>query len=372
MNCANHPDQERVAFCQNCGKPLCRECTRPVGSAVYCEPCLAARLGAQGVAPGAAGPVPGAPVPPPPMPGEPSPVLATILGFIPGVGAMYNGQFAKGIVHIAIFACLVTLASDINGIFGLFVAGWVVYMAFEAHHTARARRDGTPLPNPFGLNDIGERLGFGKAWPGTDSSAAPGAVPVADYATAPPPPAGAWGAPYTYPPPPPIPPMPPMPVVDPANYRNRLPSGAIWLIGLGVFFLISNSGMFGGWHGHNIWPFFFIGLGVWLFIRRMDCSGTSLAPDGTATYRWRVIRALRGAAWVILLGVLFLLNDWHILPWHRSWPLWVIMAGVLALLERSAWNSAAADNYGVPTTPVDTHAASTSIVPTSHDGEEGR
>ena len=35
MNCANHPDRERVAFCQNCGKPLCQECTRTVGSAVY-------------------------------------------------------------------------------------------------------------------------------------------------------------------------------------------------------------------------------------------------------------------------------------------------------------------------------------------------
>ena len=38
-------------------------------------------------------------------------------------------------------------------------------MAIEAYHTAKARRDGTPLPNPFGLNDLSERLGFGKAWP---------------------------------------------------------------------------------------------------------------------------------------------------------------------------------------------------------------
>jgi len=44
MNCANHPDREHTAFCQNCGKPLCPECTRTVGSAVFCEPCLAARL----------------------------------------------------------------------------------------------------------------------------------------------------------------------------------------------------------------------------------------------------------------------------------------------------------------------------------------
>ncbi len=43
MNCANHPERERVAFCQNCGKPLCQECTRTVGTAVFCEPCLAAK-----------------------------------------------------------------------------------------------------------------------------------------------------------------------------------------------------------------------------------------------------------------------------------------------------------------------------------------
>ena len=105
--------------------------------------------------------------PPPIGAGEPSPGLAALLGFIPGVGAMYNGQYAKGIVHLMVFAVLVSLADDVNGIFGLFIAGWICYMVIEAHHTACARRDGTPLPNPIGLNDLSERLGFGKAWPGS-------------------------------------------------------------------------------------------------------------------------------------------------------------------------------------------------------------
>ena len=93
------------------------------------------------------------------MHGVPNPMLAGLLGFIPGVGAMYNEQYAKGIVHLIVFAVLVSL-TDSHGIFGLFIAGWVFYMVIEAHHTARARRDGIPLPNPFGLNDLGERLGF--------------------------------------------------------------------------------------------------------------------------------------------------------------------------------------------------------------------
>src|SRR5277367_5244179 len=179
MNCANHPDRERTAFCQNCGKPLCQECTRVVGSAVFCEPCLASKLGsAPSPAGGPSDTTVGIGTGPDaygarytPTPGEPNPGLAALLGFIPGVGAMYNGQYAKGVVHLIVFAILVSLADE-HGIFGLFIAGWVCYQVIEAHHTAKARRDGTPLPNPFGLNDLGERLGFGKAWPSTPTPGA--------------------------------------------------------------------------------------------------------------------------------------------------------------------------------------------------------
>src|SRR6185437_13035608 len=153
----------------------------------------------------AGGPAPGVnsaadgTIPPPPPPDEPNPGLAALLGFIPGVGAMYNGQYAKGIVHLIVFAILVSLSSE-NGIFGLFIAGWVFYQVIEAHHTAQARRDGTPLPNPFGLNDLGERLGFGKAWPAQRTAAPPDTAtqPSASY---PPPPSGYQ--PYPPPPPPP-------------------------------------------------------------------------------------------------------------------------------------------------------------------------
>src|ERR1700750_1497777 len=103
MTCSNHPDRENVAFCQNCGKPLCQECTRVVGTAVYCEPCLAQKIAGTAPPPPAGAPYTGpagdpgqayaaGAVPPPPgISSAPNPGLAALLGFIPGVGAMYNG-----------------------------------------------------------------------------------------------------------------------------------------------------------------------------------------------------------------------------------------------------------------------------------------
>jgi hypothetical protein len=420
MNCANHPDRERVAFCQHCGKPLCSDCVRNVGTSVFCEPCLAARV-AGTAPPHTAYPYPPAPgyTPPnyssgyssgygyppsgqPRVPGEPNPGLAALLGFIPGVGAMYNEQYAKGIVHLMVFAVLVSLASDVNGIFGLFIAGWVFYMAIEAYHTAKARRDGMPLPNPFGLNDLAERLGFGRAWP----SGVPPASTDAPGQTAPPnpgaPPAGAYAPPYTYsyvppvtqwaappdpatwaaPPMPPVPPMPPMPgQPDPSvPYYNRFPSAAIWLIGLGVLFLLSNIPVFHLFRGRLFVPIFFIGMGIWLFVRRMLDTGTGFENDGTAYYHWRLQRALRGSVWMVLIGVLWLLQALNILSFAHTWPLLLIAFGVMLFLKRTFYG------YGhVPppqpgaTAPV-AAATSTEIVPSNPDaphdrsgnGQEGR
>ncbi len=117
--------------------------------------------------------------PAPPAPGLPNPGLATVLGFIPGVGAMYNGQFAKGLAHVVIFAVLISLSDHVNGIFGLLVAGWYFYMVFDAYQTARARRDGLVAPDPFGLNNIGDKFGIGTGpnWSDFTARPAPGSTP---------------------------------------------------------------------------------------------------------------------------------------------------------------------------------------------------
>jgi TM2 domain-containing membrane protein YozV len=389
MNCANHPDRERTAFCQNCGKPLCNECVRTVGTSTFCEPCLNARI--SGAPPAASygypGPSVGYAPPMPVVPGEPNPVIAAILGFIPGVGAMYNEQYAKGIVHLIVFVLLVSLASDFNGVFGIFIAGWEFYMAIEAHHTARARRDGTPLPNPFGLNDLSERLGFGKAWPSPtadpaakyvapDASAAnPNAPPVNPYA--PPlgytyvPPVSNWGAPpETMVPPGVVPP-------DPLPYQQRFPAGAIWLIGLGLLFLVGNTPIFHFMHGRFLGPLLMIGVGVWVFVRKMTVSGHSIENDGSAMYHWRFTQAISSAIWVLLTGVIWLLDEAGILTWSRSWPIYLIAAGVIMFFKRTGYSGY--PMYPPPVAPVSpvapvatTEMIQTAPPPTGRNDQEGR
>jgi len=317
-----------------------------------------------------------------PTPG-PNPGLAALLGFIPGVGAMYNGQYAKGVVHLIVFAILVSLA-DQHGIFGLFIAGWVCYQVIDAYHTARARRDGTPLPNPFGLNDLGERLGFGKAWPAatpTSQQTQSTTQPIVDPYTAPPsayasPSAAAWGSPYSYtnPPAPPVSPfVPPIAPLEPLPVpRNRFPAGALWLIGLGCIFLIGNAGLFHTFPIHRIVPFILIGFGVWLFVRKMTDSGPGLVDDGTPGYQFRLFRALRGSVWIVLVGVLFLLDSFDILSWGRSWPLLIITAGLMAVFQRLSYNAAMAAPYPYPPSPPITPPSPPGPETSKQDNQEGR
>lgn len=284
MNCANHPEAPVAAYCQNCGKPLCSACVRQVANITYCEPCLAAKLSGQSggtykVNVGdagrfdytAAGPLP------PGMPDAgPNPALATLLGFIPGVGAMYNGQFIKALVHVLVFVLFIML-TDESGLFGIFIAAWVFYQVFDAHHTAKARRDGLPLPDPFGLNELGVKLGFqpprpvqsypGGTYPPAPSVAPAGAgVPGSDgnpaYTAVPPvyPAEGYAG----YEPPPPAPTSRPEPI------------GAIILIALGVMFLLGTMGIFHLYLIGHAWPLILIGLGIWIFIKR----SRELPPGG--------------------------------------------------------------------------------------------
>jgi TM2 domain-containing membrane protein YozV len=213
---------------------------------------------------------------PPPASG-PNPGAAAVLGLIPGVGAMYNGQFFKGLIHVVIFAVLVSLAGNVNGIFGIFIGAWVLYQSFEAYHTAVALRNGTPLPDPLGLNEVGNWLNLGSRPsmpPQPPGAPAAGVDPTQAEAGTPPPEGQAgWQNPYQGPQPgqipnPWAPPVPPVPPAPPAHWRKE-PVGAIVLIGLGILFLLGKLDIFSYRLFDFTWPLMLIGLGVWLIVRRM-------------------------------------------------------------------------------------------------------
>jgi hypothetical protein len=52
-------------------------------------------------------------------------------------------------------------------------------------------------------------------------------------------------------------------------------------------------------------------------------------------HSWLLLRRLRGPAFLILVGITALLNQWGILSFARSWPLYLILAGIFGLVERA-------------------------------------
>lgn len=131
MKCAVHTDLDATGYCRNCGKALCPMCTRNVQGMIYCEPCLGAMI-AQHPVEVSTGPKPG---------------LAAFLGMIPGLGAVYNAQYIKAVVHVAVFALLVTIVSTSNSdavhvFFGLAIPAFIVYMMVDAHRVAQQRLAG--------------------------------------------------------------------------------------------------------------------------------------------------------------------------------------------------------------------------------------
>lgn len=53
--------------------------------------------------------------------------------------------------------------------------------------------------------------------------------------------------------------------------------------------------------------------------------------------RWIMLRRLRGPAFLLLFGLTALLNQWDVLSFGQSWPLYLILAGVFSLAERAAF-----------------------------------
>ena len=179
MNCQNHPEVPATAYCRSCGKPVCEQCRRDAFGTVYCaehapapaaEPAGATAPPPPYTAPPFTPPAFAPPVSVPPAGAPPSgyvyadvsPGLALFLGMIPGVGAIYNGQYAKGMVHAIVWGVLMSIADSraahgMEPVFVMSVVAWMAYMAFEAYHTARKRRMGEQVDELSSLVNLSGR-----------------------------------------------------------------------------------------------------------------------------------------------------------------------------------------------------------------------
>jgi hypothetical protein len=239
MNCAVHQDVTATGYCRNCGKPMCAQCTREVRGALYCEDCLAQRVT----------PRTGPPLPPlASRQGDGHAALACALGFIPGLGAVYNGEYMKGLVHVLIFGGIIAaltqdLPTALYPILGVALAGFYFYMPIEAYRTARAQHAAAVGAMPDGRISPGAGVGAGMAGSGLLGSGA-----------------GVTGAPGV------------PPAYDARANQRFNPIGAIVLIGMGVLFLLGNFGVLrGDWFAKG-WPLILIAVGVGLIIRKVTSS----------------------------------------------------------------------------------------------------
>ena len=151
-----------------------------------------------------------------------NPGFAFLLGLIPGVGAIYNGQYAKGLIHVVVLGLLFAIAGshELNGgfeaLFGLSIAAWFFYMAFEAYHTAKRRMMGLPVDEFSSLIRM-----------------------------------------------------------DQNSNANAFPAGPIFLIIAGIFFLLANFDLIRMRDVIRFWPLALIGIGAYMLYIRLSAAKKS-------------------------------------------------------------------------------------------------
>jgi hypothetical protein len=210
-----------VGYCRACGKGLDESTVRTAHGTIYCEEHLPVS-GEQAVPnPTVIDASPytapyGAKTAPPPLPHtDASPGLAFLLGMIPGVGAIYNGQYAKGLIHVIIIGLMISImdngaAGGLEPLLGLMLAGFWFYMAFEAFHTARRRQLGQSVDEFSSL--------------------------------------------------------------IPMRGSHRFPAAPVVLIALGVIFLLNNLDLLDLRRALRYWPVLLIGIGAYMLYLRMSGS----------------------------------------------------------------------------------------------------
>jgi TM2 domain-containing membrane protein YozV len=201
-----------------------------VEGVIYCQdhvpvPVYAAPPAGASAGPGnpTANPYAASPLPPP-LGVNTSPVLAFLLGWIPGVGAIYNGQYLKGLVHAVIFGLLISLVTSAEGsasqpFLVMTMVGFIFYMPFEAFHTAKKRQLGMPVDE--------------------------------------------WSS-----------------LTGSSRFRSRAPIGPIVLIAIGVLFLLDTLHLLEFREIGRYWPVLLIVIGVYMLYGRMAGLRSHMSDQG--------------------------------------------------------------------------------------------
>ncbi|HEY1758975.1 MAG TPA: DUF5668 domain-containing protein [Bryobacteraceae bacterium] len=200
-----------AGYCRACGRALAETDVHKAHGAMYCKEHVPQEGDA--ASPYSAPPNSSAYTSPLPR-NDISPGLAFGLGFIPGVGAIYNGQYAKGLVHVAVVGVLISiLNADIperyEPLVALMLVAFWAYMPFEAFHTARSRQLGHPVDETSSLVPMG---------------------------------------------------------------GSRFPGAPVLLIALGTLLLLDNLGIFELRRMLRFWPVVLIGAGVYMLYNRFSAS----------------------------------------------------------------------------------------------------
>ena len=138
MNCSYHMKNPATVQCSQCARGLCPACDHRIRGFPFCQDCIVAgveMLRYQRSATSDSNVIRR----------QTSPFIATFLSlFVPGLGAAYNGQTSKAIVHFAVFASFFQMAVVTNGvaIFVLGVFGTWLFAAVDACRTAQLMRAG--------------------------------------------------------------------------------------------------------------------------------------------------------------------------------------------------------------------------------------
>ena len=157
MYCSYHAKNPAVVQCNQCARWLCPACDHRVRGFPFCQDCIVAGVellrhhsssSSTNI-----------------LRRKSSPFIATLLSFVPGLGAAYNGQTSKAIVHFAIFASFFQMAVVTQGMhfFVLGVIGTWLFSAVDACRTAQLMRAGL---SPDAEDDVIARRLYGNpfAW----------------------------------------------------------------------------------------------------------------------------------------------------------------------------------------------------------------